>query len=58
MQNCMYCTNAIHDIVWGEYKCKEKKHVIYPEEFKENCPFYTAGMPTISKGKDKPFDEE
>ena len=55
MTDCKKCSKAIFDQNWGEYKCSEKHHVIYPHEFEENCAFYHKGIPSVSKDDNEVF---
>jgi hypothetical protein len=50
MANCATCEKAIHDAVWGEFKCSVFKHRVYNHEIA--CKEYNKGTPKESKRND------
>lgn len=46
--NCVTCSNAIRDSVWGDFKCSIHKHYVYDREI-AGCKKYSKGTPQESK---------
>lgn len=59
VNGCFTCKNAVFDAFWGEYKCKEKKHVVFAGPGKdEPCPSYAKGAPAESKENEKYYTDK
>ena len=46
--NCVTCAKAIHDSVWGDFKCSVYQHYVYDNQI-ANCKEYKKGTPMESK---------
>lgn len=40
MRDCKNCEWAIHDPVWGEYKCEQRQETVYNTSVAEDCDLY------------------
>lgn len=49
MSKCSTCENAIFDMLWGEYKCTVRQHMIFHPELYKDCEHYKNGTPKESK---------
>lgn len=43
---CAFCSKAVFDDLWGEYKCSERGVKIYEDVAK--CDLYKKGTPKLS----------
>lgn len=50
IRECEYCSKALFNPLWGEYKCSVTHRKAKDEELKNGCAEYKNGKPGISKG--------
>lgn len=46
--NCVTCKKAIHDAIWGDFKCSVHQRAVSDHEI-TNCKHYDKGTPMESK---------